>query len=45
MLLPKDPELEKLSPDEDPNARKKAVAVGVGWGVLNLLGLLAARRG
>jgi hypothetical protein len=34
-----------LSPNEDPNARKKAVAVGVGWGALNLLGLLTARRG
>jgi len=34
-----------LSLNEDPNARKKAVAVGVGWGALNLLGLLAARRG
>jgi hypothetical protein len=33
-----------LSPNEDPGARKKAVAVGVGWGALNLLGLLAARR-
>jgi hypothetical protein len=34
-----------LSPNEDPNARRKAVAVGVGWGALNLLGLLTARRG
>lgn len=34
-----------LSPNDDPSARKKAVAVGVGWGALNLLGLLAARRG
>ena len=33
-----------LSPNDDPGARKKAVAVGVGWGLLNLLGLLTARR-
>lgn len=33
-----------ISPNEDPGARKKAVAVGVGWGALNLLGLLAASR-
>ncbi len=33
-----------LSPNEDPAARRKAVGVGVGWGVLNLVGLLVARR-
>ncbi len=33
-----------LSPNADAGARKKAVAVGVGWGALNLLGLLVARR-
>lgn len=32
------------SPNEDAASKKKAVAVGVGWGALNLLGLLAARR-
>jgi hypothetical protein len=34
-----------LSDNDDADARRKAVAVGVGWGALNLLGLLAARRG
>jgi hypothetical protein len=33
-----------LSPNEDAAAKRKAIAVGVGWGALNLLGLLAARR-
>lgn len=33
-----------LSPNEDPAARRKAVGVGVGWGALNLVGLLVARR-
>lgn len=33
-----------LSPNPDPAARRKAVAVGAGWGALNVLGLLAARR-
>jgi hypothetical protein len=33
-----------VSPASDPQARRKAVAVGAGWGALNLLGLLAARR-
>lgn len=33
-----------LSPNEDPTARRKAVGVGLGWGALNVLGLLAARR-
>lgn len=32
-----------LSPNDDPAAKRKAIGVGVGWGVLNLLGLLAAR--
>ncbi len=34
-----------VSPNEDDASRRKAVGVGVGWGALNLLGLLAARRG
>lgn len=33
-----------LSPHEDPAARRKAIGVGVGWGLLNVVGLLAARR-
>lgn len=33
-----------LSPNDDPTARRKAVGVGLGWGALNVLGLLAARR-
>lgn len=33
-----------LSPNEDPQARRKAIGVGLGWGALNVLGLLAARR-
>jgi hypothetical protein len=33
-----------LSPNESADAKRKAIAVGVGWGALNLLGLLAARR-
>jgi len=37
-----------VSPNEDSNdggaARRKAIGVGVGWGALNLLGLLAARK-
>jgi hypothetical protein len=33
------------SPNEDEAARRKAIGVGVGWGALNLLGLLAARKG
>ncbi len=33
------------SPNADPAAQRKAIGVGVGWGVLNILGLLAARRG
>ncbi len=32
------------SPNDDPAARRKAIAVGVGWGALNVIGLLAARR-
>jgi hypothetical protein len=32
------------SPNEDDAAKRKAIGVGVGWGALNLLGLLAARR-
>ena len=31
--------------NDDADARRKAVGVGVGWGALNVLGLLAARRG
>ncbi len=34
-----------LSDNADDGARRKAVGVGVGWGALNVLGLLAARRG
>jgi hypothetical protein len=34
-----------LSDNDDADARRKAVGVGVGWGALNVLGLLAARRG
>lgn len=33
-----------LSPNEDPTARRKAIGVGLGWGALNVVGLLAARR-
>ena len=33
-----------LSDNRDESARRKAVAVGAGWGALNVLGLLAARR-
>lgn len=33
-----------LSPNEDPAARRKAIGVGLGWGALNVIGLLAARR-
>ena len=33
-----------LSPNADPAAKRKAIAVGVGWGTLNLLGLAAATR-
>ncbi len=33
-----------LSPNDDPAARRKAMAVGVGWGALNVVGLVAARR-
>ena len=33
-----------LSPNDDPAARRKAIGVGLGWGTLNALGLLAARR-
>jgi hypothetical protein len=33
-----------LSPNEDPSAKRKAIAIGAGWGVLNLLGLVFARR-
>ena len=34
--------VEKSNYDE---AKRKAIGVGVGWGALNILGLLAARRG
>ncbi len=33
-----------LSPNEDPSAKRKAIAIGVGWGALNALGLAAATR-
>ena len=33
-----------LSPNADPAARRKAIAVGAGWGALNLVGLALARR-
>ncbi|GAA3236028.1 hypothetical protein GCM10017691_33890 [Pseudonocardia petroleophila] len=33
-----------LSPNDDRDAKKKAIGVGLGWGALNVLGLLAARR-
>ncbi|MDT7707738.1 MAG: hypothetical protein QOG20_3345 [Pseudonocardiales bacterium] len=32
-----------VSPNESDDAKRKAIGVGVGWGALNLLGLLAAR--
>lgn len=34
-----------VSPNESAEARRKAIGVGVGWGALNLVGLLAARKG
>lgn len=33
------------SPNQDEASKRKAVGVGVGWGALNVLGLLAARKG
>lgn len=32
-----------LSQNSDPAGRRKAIMVGVGWGALNALGLLASR--
>jgi hypothetical protein len=33
-----------LSPNDDPAAKRKAIGVGVGWGALNAIGLLASAR-
>ncbi|MGI9003767.1 MAG: hypothetical protein ACR2GH_19315 [Pseudonocardia sp.] len=33
-----------VSPNADPAAKRKAIGVGVGWGALNVIGLLVSRR-